>query len=95
MNLLTFPTFIKLRMRQAFSSECVAEKYFFYFSTKTYVVGTQKNRLNETVLLGIQNKCYKLWVRKFLQLYAKIFGLSKPVGCMLLLAPSIHLQAIS
>ena len=23
-----------------------------YFSTKTYVVGTQKNRLNETVLLS-------------------------------------------
>ena len=26
-----------------------------YFSTKTYVVGTQKNRLNETVLLSSQN----------------------------------------
>ena len=26
--------------------------YFSYFSTKTYVVGTQKNRLNETVLLS-------------------------------------------
>ena len=25
---------------------------FSYFSTKTYVVGTQKNRLNETVLLA-------------------------------------------
>ena len=25
-----------------------------YFSTKTYVVGTQKNRLNETVLLSTQ-----------------------------------------
>ena len=25
--------------------------YFSYFKTKTYVVGTQKNRLNETVLL--------------------------------------------
>ena len=24
------------------------KKYFSYFSTKTYVVGTQKNRLNET-----------------------------------------------
>ena len=29
-----------------------------YFSNKTYVVGTQKNRLNETVLLSIQNICY-------------------------------------
>ena len=31
--------------------------YFSYFSTKTYVVGTQKNRLNETVLLSTQNTC--------------------------------------
>ena len=28
-----------------------------YLSIKTYVVGTQKNRLKETVLLSIQNKC--------------------------------------
>ena len=28
-----------------------------YFSTKTRLVGTQKNRLNETVLLSIQNMC--------------------------------------
>ena len=34
------------------------EKYFVYFSTKTYVVGTQKNRLNETVLLSTQNTCF-------------------------------------
>ena len=27
-------------------------KQFSYFSTKTYVVGTQKNRLDETVLLS-------------------------------------------
>ena len=26
-----------------------------YFSTKTYIVGTQKNRLNETVLLSTRN----------------------------------------
>ena len=32
-------------------------KYFSYFSTKTYVVGTQKNRLNETILLSTQNTC--------------------------------------
>ena len=31
------------------------ENYFLYFSSKTYVVGTQKNRLNETVLLSTQN----------------------------------------
>ena len=33
------------------------EIYFLYFSSKTYVVGTQKNRLNETVLLGTKNTC--------------------------------------
>ena len=38
--------------------------YFSYFSTKTYGVGTQKNRLNETVLLSTQNMCLYCWVRK-------------------------------
>ena len=33
----------------------VYQKIFSYFSTKTYVVGTQKNCLNETVLLSDQN----------------------------------------
>ena len=32
-------------------------KLFYYFSSKTYTVGTQKNRLNETVLLSTQNTC--------------------------------------
>ena len=31
--------------------------FFSYFSTETYVVGTQKNSLNETVLLSTQNTC--------------------------------------
>ena len=35
----------------------VTENHFSYFSTKTYVVGTQKNRLDETVLLSTQNTC--------------------------------------
>ena len=38
--------------------------YFFYFSTKTYVVGTQKNRLNETVLSSTQNTCLNWWISK-------------------------------
>ena len=42
---------------QAFSKVCVPKIYFSYFSTKTYVVGTQKNRLNETILLSTQNIC--------------------------------------
>ena len=33
------------------------EKLISYFSARTYVVGTQKNRLNETVLLSTQNIC--------------------------------------
>ena len=41
-------------------SEEMANKHFkkkSYFLTKTYVVGTQKNCLNEMVLLSTQNKC--------------------------------------
>ena len=30
-------------------------KLFLYFSSKTYVVGTQKNRHDETVILSTQN----------------------------------------
>ena len=37
--------------------ERVPKEYFSYFSTETYVVGTQKNCLNETVLLSTQNIC--------------------------------------
>ena len=38
-----------------------------------YVVGTQKIRLNETVLLSTQNICLKLWGRTYLQFYAENF----------------------
>ena len=33
---------------------CVTANYFSHFSIKTYVVGTQKNRLDGTVLLSTQ-----------------------------------------
>ena len=39
---------------QDLSYECLTKIWFSYFSTKTYVVGTKKNRLNETVLLSTQ-----------------------------------------
>ena len=39
-------------------------KLFSYFSTKTYVVGTRKNRLDETVLLSTQNTCLNWWIWK-------------------------------
>ena len=35
------------------------QKYFSYISTETYVVGTQKNRLSEMVLLSTLNICEK------------------------------------
>ena len=37
-------------MYQGFSYDSVPSYQLSYFSTKTYVVGTQKNRRNETVL---------------------------------------------
>ena len=47
-------------------SACVTKNIFPYFSTRTYVVGTQKNRLNETVLLSTQNMYVKnWWVRNY------------------------------
>ena len=37
---------------------------FSYFSTKTYVLGSQKNRLNETVLFEHPNHMFKLMDKK-------------------------------
>ena len=42
-------------------------------------MGTQKNSRNETVLLGTQNMCLKLLIRKYLQFYTDKFCLSKPL----------------
>ena len=39
-------------------------KLFFYFSAKTYVVGTQKNHLNETVLFEHPKHMFKLMDKK-------------------------------
>ena len=40
--------------------------FFSFFLTKTYVVGTQKNRINETVLLSTKKHTLNLWVRIYL-----------------------------
>ena len=37
---------------------------FSYFSTKTYVVGAQKNRLNETVILSNPKHMFELTDKK-------------------------------
>ena len=44
--------------------ECVTDKYFSYFSTKTYVVGTQKNRLNETFFFEHPKQMLKIMGKK-------------------------------
>ena len=50
----------------AYCIQAPTENYFSYFSTKTYVVGTQNNRLNETVLLSTHNTCFKLIGKKII-----------------------------
>ena len=43
-------------------------------------MGTQKNRLNETVLFSTQNTCLYQWVRKYLKFYANKILLSGPMS---------------
>ena len=60
-------------------------KLFSYFSTKTYVVGTQKNRLDETVLLNIFRKnsfCFKSFVKIELSYAFKINAFITAENCM-------------
>ena len=44
--------------------QCIPENQFSYLSTETHVVGAQKNRLNEMILLSTQIICNNLWIRK-------------------------------
>ena len=46
--------------------------FSIFFLTKTYVVGTQKNCHNETVLLSIQNTRLNRWVRKYRCLFVSL-----------------------
>ena len=48
----------------------VSKYEFIYFSTKTYVVGAQKNRLNETVLSSTHNICLHRRIRKYSLFYS-------------------------
>ena len=58
---------------------------YFYFSTKTYVVGSQKNCLDETVLLSTQTTCLNWWIRKYSQFYAQKFCLTGPMQVLAIL----------
>ena len=51
------------------------QKINLEFSTKMYVVGTQKKHLIETVLLGTKTLCLYWWVRKYWQFYTQKFCL--------------------
>ena len=56
---------------QASRYECILENDFPYFSSKTYVVGTQKNRLNETVLFSTQKHMFILMSKKIIKILQK------------------------
>ena len=58
LKLFSLKTFMKtIGVNRPQDNECVLKNHFSYLSTKTYVVGTQKNCLNEMVLLSTQNTC--------------------------------------
>ena len=62
------------KMYTSLGKEFGIKNNFSYYSTKTYVVGTQKYRLNETVLLSIQNKTnLKLMGKKILTIFSGRF----------------------
>ena len=50
-----------------------SRKIVFLFLNQTYVVGTQKNRLNETVLLITQKHMLKIMGKKKINFTLKIF----------------------
>ena len=55
-KLLIFCTFHKVaKLQQPLNKSEIIKKYFSCFPNITYVVGTQKNCLNEAVLLSTQN----------------------------------------
>ena len=58
---------------QAFSKEWVPKKLIFLFLNQNICVGTQKNRLNEMVLLSTQNIRLNWWVRKYYNFMLKDF----------------------
>ena len=63
-------------------NKCVKSRnYFSYFSTKTYVVGTQKNRLNETILLSSKKHMFKLIDKKLSTfLHPNVLLIWRPAG---------------
>ena len=56
-DLLSFPLGTKSWLWPKTLTSLVVLLYLSYFSFKTYSVGTQKNRLNETAILSSHNIC--------------------------------------
>ena len=54
------------------------ENYFYYFSIKTYVVGTKMNLFNETVLLKTQNTLFNVLIMETSQFlcYERLLNLT-------------------
>ena len=52
-------------------------KLISYFSSQAYVVGTQKNRLNETVLLSTHNTQKKFMGKKIIAILGEKLSLSR------------------
>ena len=68
-----FPSMQRVKLTPRTSVKSVEQKYFSDSPTETYVVGAQKNRLNETVLLSPQNLLLKLRGKKiFTILHSKM-----------------------
>ena len=60
-----------MALKLFFFSGCAYQKIIFLISQPKRVVGAQKDRLNETVLLSTQNICLNWLERKYSQFYAK------------------------
>ena len=60
--------------------QCVTKNFFFHLSIKTYVVGAQKNRLNETFLLSNQNTPLNWWIRMDKKIITILCFLSLPAS---------------
>ena len=56
--------------------ECAPKKCFLFLNQNIYVVGPQKNRLNETVLLSTQNIMLQFMDKKILSFFVIIFMLT-------------------
>ena len=59
---------------------CTSKHLFCYFSTKTYVVGAQKNHLTETVLFEYPKHMFKQMDKKIIEFSALKAHLSRPMA---------------